>query len=217
MQSAYQQLDNMEAEEVEAITQEAALLWREQQAIFKEMTTIQLQSKVAKVRLAWREAASGPADGPDSNGLPDDLAAGDAEVVQLKAQLATDEAAMARLQRDLTLALTLALTLTLALALTLTLTLTLTLILTLTLTLTLALTLTLTLTLTLALTLTLNPDPSPDPKPDQARLQRDLDSSRRTLQQLQADIPSRVVSSRRLTTLRLVMRQQQAHTDEPYP
>ena len=47
VQSAYQQLDNMEAEEVEAITQEAALLWREQQAIFKEMTTIQLQSKVA--------------------------------------------------------------------------------------------------------------------------------------------------------------------------
>ena len=32
VQSAYQQLDNMEAEEVEAITQEAALLWREQQA-----------------------------------------------------------------------------------------------------------------------------------------------------------------------------------------
>ena len=143
MQSAYQALDNMEAEEVEAITQEAALLWREQQAIFKEMTTIQLQSKVAKVRLAWREAANGPADGPDSNGLPDDLAA-DAEVVQLRGQLATDEAAMARLQRD-------------------------------------------------------------------------LDSSRRTLQQLQADIPSRVVSSRRLTTLRLVMRQQQAHTDETYP
>ena len=119
MQSAYQQLDNMEAEEVEAITQEAALLWREQQAIFKEMTTIQLQSKVAKVRLAWREAANGPADGPDSNGLPDDLAA-DAEVVQLRGQLATDEAAMARLQRDLTLALTLALTLTLTLTRTLT-------------------------------------------------------------------------------------------------
>ena len=142
VQSAYQQLDNMEAEEVEAITQEAALLWREQQAIFKEMTTIQLQSKVAKVRLAWREAANGPADGPDSSHSPDDLAA-DAEVVQLKAQLATDEAGMARLQRD-------------------------------------------------------------------------LDSSRRTLQQLQADIPSRVVSSRRLTTLRLVMRQQQAPT-EPAP
>ena len=121
MQSAYQQLDNMEAEEVEAITQEAALLWREQQAIFKEMTTIQLQSKVAKVRLAWREAANGPADGPDSNGLPDDLAA-DAEVVQLRGQLATDEAAMARLQRGLTLALTLALTLTLTLTLTRTLT-----------------------------------------------------------------------------------------------
>jgi len=121
VQSAYQQLDNMEAEEVEAITQEAALLWREQQAIFKEMTTIQLQSKVAKVRLAWREAANGPADGPDSNGLPDDLAA-DAEVVQLRGQLATDEAAMARLQRDLTLALTLALTLTLTLTLTRTLT-----------------------------------------------------------------------------------------------
>ena len=119
VQSAYQQLDNMEAEEVEAITQEAALLWREQQAIFKEMTTIQLQSKVAKVRLAWREAANGPADGPDSNGLPDDLAA-DAEVVQLRGQLATDEAAMARLQRDLTLALTLALTLTLTLTRTLT-------------------------------------------------------------------------------------------------
>ena len=49
-----------------------------------------------------------------------------------------------------------------------------------------------------------------------ARLQRDLDASRRTLQQLQADIPSRVVSSRRLTTLRLVMRQQQAPT-EPAP
>ena len=55
--AAYVSLDNMEGEELQAISEESAVLWREQQAILTELSTAQQHLKVARVSLAWREAA----------------------------------------------------------------------------------------------------------------------------------------------------------------
>ena len=56
VQAAYVALDNMEAEELEAISAESALLWKEQQGLIREMARAKHASKLAGIKLAWHEA-----------------------------------------------------------------------------------------------------------------------------------------------------------------
>ena len=49
VQAAYVALDNMEAEELEQISTESALMWKEQQALLKEMARAKQASKLAQV------------------------------------------------------------------------------------------------------------------------------------------------------------------------
>ena len=53
VQAAYVALDNMEAEELEAISAESALLWKEQQNLLRDLAKAKHAHKIAAVRLAW--------------------------------------------------------------------------------------------------------------------------------------------------------------------
>ena len=131
VRSAYQALDNMEAEEVEAISAEAALLWREQQALLQEMAEVQHEVKLLSIAIAWREAAGA------GQGVGNDEAGG---IANLRAQQTAKQASLTKMRSELT-------------------------------------------------------------------------TARASLAQLQEEIPSRVVSSQRLSLLRLSMKQQHAATD----
>ena len=75
--AAYVQLDNMEADELAAISEESAVLWREQQSILAELASAQHRAKLAQVSIAWLEAAGEAAEG-EAEGEAEGDAAGDA-------------------------------------------------------------------------------------------------------------------------------------------
>jgi len=131
VQAAYQALDNMEAEEVESISAECALLWREQQGLLTDLASAQSEAKIAHLKLAWVEAS-----GEGDTGAP----MVEKEKRALRQRMRVEEETAARLRSDLA-------------------------------------------------------------------------ENRQSLRQLQEEIPQRLVSSQRLSQLRLVMKHHQAAAD----
>ena len=71
VQAAYMALDNMESEELEAISAESALLWKEQQALIREMARAKHAASLATMRLQlleYRATAGGGSGGGGSGG-----------------------------------------------------------------------------------------------------------------------------------------------------
>lgn len=101
VQAAYVALDNMEAEEVEAISAESALLFKEQQSLVREVAKSKHALKLAAVRLAWYDAA------PDhvAKGEPvpgeDHVGGGKEDLDELIERQSLEEANLARLRQEL--------------------------------------------------------------------------------------------------------------------
>ena len=144
LQAAYVALDNMEAEELEAISAESALTWKEQQALLREMARAKHASKVATIRLAHQlafpDAPQNSFGGVAGGREPSPTGTSAVSIEQLQHDVQTEEANIARLRKE-------------------------------------------------------------------------LSENRRSLQSLSDEIPERIVSSQRVSQLRLAMKHQQAATD----
>ena len=145
LQAAYVALDNMEAEELEAISAESALTWKEQQALLREMARAKHASKVATIRLAHHLAF------PDA---PQNSFGGVAGGREPSPGTGTSAVSIEQLQHDIQ-----------------------------------------------------------TEEANIARLRSELSENRRSLQSLSDEIPERIVSSQRVSQLRLAMKHQQAATD----
>ena len=101
VQAAYVALDNMEAEEVEAISAESALLFKEQQGLIREVARSKHALKLAAVRLAWYDAApEHVAEGEDVPG-DDKVGGGKEDLETLQGRQADEEATLQRLRQEL--------------------------------------------------------------------------------------------------------------------
>ena len=137
--AAYVALDGMEAEEVEAISAESALLYKEQQNLVREIARSKHALKLSAVRLAWYDAA--PEHMPEDEVPGDENVGGGKEgLEELQSRMTDEEDVLQRLRRELT-------------------------------------------------------------------------ENKSAVAGLQAEVPERIVSSKRLSQLKLVMRHQQAATD----
>jgi hypothetical protein len=101
VQAAYVALDNMEAEEVEAISAEAALLYKEQQTLVREIARAKHALKLAAVRLAWYDAA--PDHVGENEEVPGEehVGGGKEHLEELQARQEEEEANLARLRTEL--------------------------------------------------------------------------------------------------------------------
>ena len=99
--AAYQALDNMEAEEVEAISAESALLFKEQQNLVREIARSKHALKLAAVRLSWYDAA--PDHVADDEEVPGEerVGGGKEDLEALQARSADEEANLKRLRQEL--------------------------------------------------------------------------------------------------------------------
>ena len=100
VQAAYVALDNMEAEEVEAISAEAALLWKEQQGLERDLAKARHAHKIASVRLGWYDAA--PQHVPEEQVPGEQRVGGGKEALdELLERVALEETNVARLTKEL--------------------------------------------------------------------------------------------------------------------
>ena len=91
---------------MEAISAEAALLWREQQALLQEMAEVQHEVKLLSIAIAWREAAgAGQGVGNDEAGgianLRAQQTAKQASLTKMRSELTTARASLAQLQEEI--------------------------------------------------------------------------------------------------------------------
>ena len=100
VQAAYVALDNMEAEEVEAISAEGALLWKEQQNLEKDLAKAKHAHKIASVRLGWYDAAPQHVDETDLPG-EERVGGGKEALDELLERVAIEETNVSRLQGEL--------------------------------------------------------------------------------------------------------------------
>ena len=99
VQAAYVALDNMEAEELEAISAESALLCKEQQGLIKDLAKARHAHKIAAVRLAWYDAA--PEHLPEGEVPGEDRVGGGKEALdELLQRVSTEETNIARLLKE---------------------------------------------------------------------------------------------------------------------
>ena len=99
VQAAYVALDSMEAEEVETISAESALLFREQQDLIREIARSKFALELAVVRLAWYDAAHDLGEGVDALGEQN---VGEEDLEALQTRRIDEEANLHRLRQELT-------------------------------------------------------------------------------------------------------------------
>ena len=101
VQAAYVALDNMEGEEMEAISAESALLYKEQHALVREIAKSKHALKLAAVRLAWYDAA--PDHVAEEEEVPgeDNVGGGKEDLEALQARYTEEEANLSRLRKEL--------------------------------------------------------------------------------------------------------------------
>ena len=101
IQAAYVALDNMEAEETEAISAESALLYKEQQNLVREIAKSKHALKLAAVRLAWYDAAPDHVDKDEEVPGEDHVGGGKEALDELIERQDSEEANLARLRQEL--------------------------------------------------------------------------------------------------------------------
>ena len=101
VQAAYVALDNMEAEEVEAISAESALLYKEQQNLVREIARSKHALKLAAVRLAWYDAAPDHVEKEDEVPGEDNVGGGKEALDELISRQELEETNLARLRQEL--------------------------------------------------------------------------------------------------------------------
>ena len=92
----------MEAEELEAISVESALLWKEQQALLREMARAKHEGKLASIKVMLSEEVARKGGGSNDGGRGGNGGGdGGDGVDELASRVAVEEANVARLRTEL--------------------------------------------------------------------------------------------------------------------